>query len=1129
MTLAKACVMVMATTFALAGASTAYADWRMPRHDAARTGAAQGQSNIQTPRPFWRLYLGGRVGGNQILTVAEGNEVVSYVAAAGRITKLNGNGQAAWRSEHRAITSVVTLADFRGVGSYQLAVASAQQAFIINVSDGSIWWEEPLGDMGTIGAIRAADFNGDGATELWVQECFCCQLNSGNTGFVYDFAAGFGATAVMAELPHAYCGGGYSLTIDDFDGNGALEGNLAGFDYWSMFTPSTNDVVATTEALSDWLGIAQCQPVVAPGQSSTLPPDLLCAHSTQLASAGLGHRVLRLAFVPEAGQTPAHMAVAWQYNAGEVDGGMALAPNAVLDLDGDGLDEIVVGGTLADGSVATYVLDAATGELLATIADVAVTALVAMRMEGIEPADPKQVPHALIAAQNGNTASFWRFSRGAAEPASLWLTLPNRRIATAINWRISARQAAAARPITYDITGDHLPELWMTDAVGSTMFVYQVADVPQNAPTVVASRSFGAARLGAISALHLTPTGELPAAQNSLPERLLVTTSDGYVHSLITVNLATRWRAEAGSYYDSGGWNHMPFAPVVGPLGLSAASETSSPPDAIVVPDSRGVLVAADASGALMVRPPQRLWELEESKSPALVSSDGSEPGVMCRQLDRSTTPATETVALIDRHGDRQWAASVGVGISVYGDALPARLNDDAIDDVLVQWGDRSDLRVRMTAFDGATGDVLWQYDVLGGENRNPAGFAAADYNGDGIDDAIIHHYGTRVINGVDGQELAVGGPLAMAYFMPMWTKLGTSATPSVVLQGGLHELRTLGADLGTRWVSTENDLPYPYAAVASCGDETTIAAGSLAERGRIALYRDSGAAAVNELRSPQLAWLAGGQAFATQQAMIEANALPGQLTSVHVHANLTGQGDPSALVGSTDGWLYAINPCTGAQQFAYDFGTAVGAIAFGDTDGDGNDEIIVSVADGYLYGLKHAAIEAPAVAFDLKPDIAPYGTDVDYLETVSTLAASWTAVEGAIRYQIAVADADGNFISAPAGSTHPNVDGWLNVATNNVVLENLPLINGANYRVAVRAIAASGAASPDVVSDGVLVNTDVDDPIDPDDTDPSEAVGAGGGCCQGSPLGEPRRTVLVALVAGAWLVGRRRAKNNSC
>ncbi|MBK9072030.1 MAG: VCBS repeat-containing protein [Myxococcales bacterium] len=1125
------------------GTRIANADWPMARHDAARTGAANGVSNITSPAPYWRQFLGGRVGSQQLLTAFEpgpldGNGdatddvVVAYVVAAGRLVKFDASGDVSWRSANLELTNVIAIADFDGNGDVQVAVASSAQVYLLRPGNGTVLWAEPFGEMGTIGAVRAADFNGDGSTELWIQECYCCGLNSGNTGYIYDFASGLTNAAIMAELPHAYCGGGTSLVVDDFDGNGLLEGNLADFDTWSMFAPSDAAApMAATAPLSAWLGLAQCEPVPPDQQSSGAPRDLLCAHSSQLATAGHGHRVFRLAYVAATNDDPARLDVVWFFDAGVIDGGMTLAPNSLLDLDGDGAREVVISGTLAGGQFVTYVLDADTGAVLAAIPDAVVTALVPMRLEGQPPVAAGEVPFALIATQAGKDAGFWRFSRGGAEPVTSWLKLANRRIAMSQDWLLRARQTTAARPLTFDITGDDLPELWMTDAAATTLFVYDVADVPVTAPVVRASRSFGAAQLGAIGALHVRSPGSAPTAPAAAPARLIVTTSDGYVHGLLTANLASRWRAPAGSYYDHGGWNHMPMAPVVGLLGAAS-------PDAIVVSDSRGVLVASSASEALMVRPPALLWEVPDAKSPAVIANSGGS-GVMCRRLDRSVTPNAEQVMRLDATGNTIWSSTLGGGINVFGDVVPAQLNTDGVADALVQWGLRSDLVVRMTALDGASGAIMWQYETLGRENRNPAGFAAADVTGDGRDDAIIHHYGTRVIDGGTGVEVMVGGPLIMAYFMPMWTTLGGGSTPSVVLQGGLHPLRTLDETLATRWTSSEDDLPFPYAAVAQCPGvdglsgsggagaiDSVIVAGSVRDGGKLALYRDDGAGSGGASRAPQVQWLAEGQVFSSAQAMTDAGVRAGQLTSAHVHKDLTGTGVPSAVLGSSDGWLYAVNPCNGALQFAYEFDTAVGALAFGDTDGDGLDEIVVSVADGYLYGLKHAPIGSPALVEDLAPQLAPFGVDVDYLETAGDLAASWSAVPGAIRYQVALADHNGEFISAPAGSPAPNVDGWLNVAGTNVTLTDLPLQNGGNYRFAVRAIAADGRASPDAVSDGVTINTDVDVPP-PIAPPPPPGELATGGCCQAGNDDRSAAAIAGALaMLGLWRrAWRRRAR----
>ena len=126
----------------------------------------------------------------------------------------------------------------------------------------------------------------------------------------------------------------------------------------------------------------------------------------------------------------------------------------------------------------------------------------------------------------------------------------------------------------------------------------------------------------------------------------------------------------------------------------------------------------------------------------------------------------------------------------------------------------------------------------------------------------------------------------------------------------------------------------------------------------------------------------------------------------------MTGKGHPSALLGSSDGWLYSVNPCNGALDFALPFDAAVGTPIFGDTDGDGHDEAIVPVADGYLYGLKNEAVGSPPFVWDTDP---AHGVEQDVadIETKDTLSGRWGAVDGATAYEIAVVDSVNAFVGA--------------------------------------------------------------------------------------------------------------------
>jgi hypothetical protein len=277
---------------------------------------------------------------------------------------------------------------------------------------------------------------------------------------------------------------------------------------------------------------------------------------------------------------------------------------------------------------------------------------------------------------------------------------------------------------------------------------------------------------------------------------------------------------------------------------------------------------------------------------------------------------------------------------------------------------------------------------------------------------------------------------------------------------------------------------------------------------------------------------LAGGKSYASETAATMAGAYRGQLTTASVHANLTGTGRPTAVVGSSDGWLYAVDPCALSIDFAMNFNTAVGETIFADTDGDGRDELVFTAADGYLYGVKHAAIAAPQTVLDTDPDAGLVDGDIDTRANTGRLSASWQTVDGAVNYHVAIVDGRGQFLTDPP---------WVDVgqATTHTVGE-LALEDNHSYTFAVRAIHVSGDPSVDALSDGVTVHAD-----GPSTT--SAAGGSGGaggsdggagpqsntrnvlidnGCgCQlpGGPGGAPRGLLFAFLCAGAGAVSRRR------
>lgn len=1040
----------------LASSGPAAADWPMPRHDPSRTGAAVGAGDLRTPAAYWRYFLGGRPGIAEVIPLElEGSEAVAFVAG-GRLNVVGIDGIDRWRSPSLGLTSLVAVADLHGDGPLEVIAQSSAQVFVFDAASGSRRWTQDPGEMGTIGGVRVADVDGDGRADVVVQECACCQVRSGDTGYVYTFAADVAAPPRRAwRIPAVACGGARAMLVADLDGDGDPDLLSSSQDELVVLDGPTGEVVARSAGFGPWASLSYCQAVelVAGGGA-----ELVCALGTTLTTPGAGHRVMAFGYDPVEGR----LDLLWSSEVGALDGALVLAADWVHDLDGDGALEVALSGTAADGAPVTVILDAATGAALATI-------------PGQEAVGVFRVASAtaLLVTHADRELHGWRFQRGAPSPLDLRWRLKNRRVLPSRDWALAAHRPLAARLATADLDGDGRRELMTANTERASDLVTYDGDGTLRATWVAQPDS---------EVLATWPRGA----------RHVVSSSDGLLTVLAPDVRTAVGVLRAGGYHDPGGWLHLAQAPV-------AAQLVGDPAHEILVPDSRRRLVALDARGATNAAPPRRLWTAANTSAATIVPGLlGGAPGVACRRVEPTVLPVVERLAVLDGEGRERWQVTTGpLG---WNDVLAGNFDGDGVPDLVVQWGSPTDVAVRTTAVAGATGAVLWTQATIAAEARFPSGMAVADWDGDGRDDVVFHHYGLRVLSGRDGAQIGLGGPTAVPYWMPTLHDVTGDGAWEVVLHGGFSPVRTLSHDLSTTlWVSTDDDRPYPYAAVATCGGDNVVASASLVNPSRLKVTRHAPPAG-----AASTVILAGGRAYASEAEAAAAGARLGQLTSVHVHTDLTGLGRPTAVVGSSDGWLYGVDPCARTLDFAVPFDAPVGAVAIADADGDGLDELVVSVADGYLYGLRHAPLPAPGTPRDLDLTTG-LDVDVDEVTSIDTLSVAWDAVPGAVGYEVAVAHAEGGYLTAAP---------WVEVAATTATLVGLPLVDGGAYRVAVRARSASGR-SPDTLSDGVIVRF----PIAPDDAGPGDGSGPSpepGGCCGvGATPGGATTAILVGVVLG--------------
>lgn len=1039
-------------------AGSALADWPMARHDSQRTGRVAGRSDLRTPAAYWRQYLGGALGTGHVTPLADG--AIAYVGG-GRLHALTVLGTPRWRSDNLALTAVVGDADLDGDGVDELVARSSDRAFVFDRTSGALLWAEAVGDLGTLADVRLVDVDGVPGAELIVQECYCCALRNDNPGAVYTFAGGFAAARRLWRLPSAACAGARQMQAVDLTGDGAPEFVLSTQRDLRLLAGATGAQVAQSQDLGPWTTTAYCQPVDAiPGGAV----ELACWQGSVLTDPGSGHRVMLFRYRA----ADASLERVWTSDVGDRDGDMVMGTDRVGDLDGDGALELIATGTSAAGEPITAVLDAATGTILATVpGQQQVTVL------------PPRAGGALLVTQASQQLLGWRFDRDAAVRMTLAWRLKDRRVLFTRDAELAGRAPLPTRPVLHDVNGDGELDLFTVDTKRPNELLVYDALAPADRTLV----SWRAAPASVVLA------GWLDGA------RLLVSTSDGRITGLTLPTLAPEGSFRAGQYYDSGGHQQQALQAVAGQLSGDGGDE-------IVVTDSRRTLLALDARAATNAAPPTVRWELPGAMAPNLIADLGGAPGLVCRRRDETAVPVRESLARLDATGAVRW--EVPLGGDAWNDVALGNLDGDGVPDLIVQWGRPTDGVVRTTAVRGTDGAELWTSEINPGQAKFPSGIAVADWNGDGRDDVIYHHYRTYVLSGLDGTALATGNPpgAITTYLQPTVVNLDGDAAPELLLSGGFTPVRAVDHDLVTQMYVGPDDRPYPYAALVTCGGRTMAVTTSL-DLGSIKIVDPGAGAQVRSLV------VAGGQVFA--DAAAAAGAGPGTLGSPLVHDDLTGRGRPSAVIGSSDGWLYAIDPCAGTLDFAVPFGAPVGATAVADTDDDGLDELLVSVADGFLYGLKQAPLRGPLVVRDLDP--AALGPDdVDEIVSTNTLAASWEPVPGATGYEFAIAYAEGGYVLDPP---------WQAVTTTSFVRTGVPLVDNQRYVVAVRALSAAGP-SPDILSDGVLVHllpgVDAGPGADAGPLPP----GNPGGCCS---TGADPTTSLALAGAVAILVRRRRRR----
>jgi hypothetical protein len=897
----------------LAGAD-ADADWPMARHDAQRTASATGKGNLTSPVPTWKYYTGGTVGFNGVITGdvdGDGLPEIFFVRGSNVVGE-RLDGTPLWASPPVGAVAIVGLADLGGDGKQELVVRiGLNQTAVFDALTGALDWLEPSTQIGVTGAVRIHDLNGDGVPDLLIQEGICGNTAGTTPGVVYSFAGHVTAPELLWELPFTNCGTGDTTTLLDAEGNGGsqvLFGMQTGYE---LLDGVTGAVVASVTYGAD-SQFATC----VPAKLTAGPAEQAVCFFNDTAPSVVGHRALAIGYT--ATPEPA-LTILWDQTIGAVNDGVAYAPGFVSDLDGDGKLEVTITAQDDATTWSTHVLDAATGAELGLISGHKLAAVAPIQAGGRS---------LLLTTEPGGTLA-WSFDRTETPTISQGWELMGQSVINTPDYVLSYVSNVDVALVAADFNGDGVADLVTIGTDGTLQIIDATTAMPT--PIATAAPPANASLLWAGATTLMGQPGLVGGWNDGLFR--------GYDASLTVVNppgapMAGYW---AASYLQSLG-----PTPVVGALGGVG-------PDAVLLVDSTGTLHALDASHADATTPPVVRWSLHHTSAPVILPGSTGPAVFAIQHGSGSSGPPQDQIVALGADGSMTWTTPLAG--KTLTDLVTGNIDGDGVPDVVVQWGATADGggTLHNLAIAGASGTKLWDNATFGPPNGEPAGGAVADWNGDGIDDFLFQYSGTHVLSGKDGSVIGTDTVETAPACMPIPFDVDGDGTREVILQAADTVVRELSHDLAHQiYVSTDTQNTILYGAIAQCpgGDVRLVEGTYVTHTARLTITDFATASATTMI-------LAGGKTFPDEATAQASGALLGVLTAVSVHANLSGEGHPSALMGSTDGWLYAINPCTFDLEYAVNLENAVGTVAFGDTDGDGLDEILVEVADGYLYDLK--------------------------------------------------------------------------------------------------------------------------------------------------------------------------------
>ncbi len=988
------------------GARDVAADsWRVPRHDAARSGASAGAVPMASPNVAWRAYQGGEPNDKNVHFGLGGPSTV-VTSAGGRFVARNMVTQSVlWKSPMLGAGSVVQFADLNGDQKKEVVVQTAQQAHVLDGATGALLWSSPPDEIQIMGAVHVRDMDGDGLPDVYLDNGIGAKYGT-TIAAAFSFAGGAGHkiwSLPITTQPIMVNAG--EDVLADLDGDGIPEILLA------------SSLAVLVVSGKDGSTIATLTPPTPPGE------DYPYFEATGLATeldGQPGKEVLMIErnSIPSQWTRPGLAAyrldvstgqsqMLWAVSTASYDAALIATGDEPSDLDGDGIDEVIMSYRI--GTVwQTNVLNGATGHLLASVPD--------SRFEGTADLDGVPGKELIVSTVAGLTT--FSFANDMLVP--IGSPLPGVRMISMVDPSLDGAFFVNRRAGVVQGPGNH-PMLLAGVPLGSPGPFDRVDsfDSLQGFEVLPNGGSSALQQVGSYTPPAGKITGAIKADFATRPyPQVAVGTSAGLV-----VVLNQHLTPTNGAIWLNGD----PLGAFVGgafdPDPSLVAHDNSGP--FVLFPTTFLGAVAADVRFASWILPPIPRWASDNLSAPSIIDLDGV-----------TSVVGIEDHAIVARRSDtgsQLGSVTLPLG-SIRGNPLPLRVAGQANHFVGIDWLVAGSHQVAQTKVDFATQSIAWSSAPM-----LWAGFfgsSVADLDNDGTDEWYTMEFDKLYRRSADTGSLAtIGNYPGLAYSMPILAPFQGSSG-DILLQNGWGPPSLVGAD-GTPLWAPAPDGPAENGVSGArvlCNGIPKFIGPDLDSSHLHSYDGPTGTLSVEKV-------YAGGHAYATEQDALAAGEHPGVMSDVNAVADLAGA--PAAFAGSSDGFLYAVDPCTLELRWAANIGVSIGEPIVADVDGDGDDEIVVAGSDGFVYGLDKALFPAPILSLG-----GDQGVDVEKVAAGASVTVTWPSVSGAQGYEYALVGPDEKAVGTPA---YKPTNGTSATVSLDGALASRP------YRVAIRATSASG------------------------------------------------------------------------